>query len=125
MVSKFIANGKEFKHSDRHKSNSRAVRLDTYKMSFEKRKGRGLTKDEFGVFRDAYNMGYKEGRGRDLQLKKKIKSFLKNYTLLIFLVISILLEVIIHKSWTGICVWISLTGFIFYWVIRLFFQEFK
>ena len=53
----------------------------------------------------------------------KLLSFLKTYTLLIFLVVSILLEVVLHKYWTGLCVWISLTGFVLYWVIKLFFQK--
>ena len=57
-------NGKLYKHDSRHKANERKVDLNIFADSFEKRKGRRLSKDECEVFSTAYNLGYNECKKR-------------------------------------------------------------
>ena len=73
MSSSFVANGKKYRHTERHKCNSRKINQDIYLESFRERMNRDMTKEEHQIFQTAYNIGYKEGRKRYLKIESSDK----------------------------------------------------
>jgi hypothetical protein len=60
----FIANGKRYPHTSRHKANSRMVCFDLFKESFKKKWNRDLTREQSILFKTGFNMGFEQARER-------------------------------------------------------------
>lgn len=63
----FYVNGEKYIHFGRHIANSRSVNFTKWVSKIKKIMKRNITREEGNAFKTGFNMGYKEGRKREIK----------------------------------------------------------